>query len=334
MNQSVTIVGAGLAGCVTAWQLHRRGVPFSLCETHPERAGSLVAAGMLAPITGKGLNPSWLIDDFYPDALAFYREIEFFLNAQYWYDYPVNRLFFHEKDRRKFERKLAQKPEVAKWVDSIVESIPGTLSSYGAVVWKGSGRLDVGKFVRESREFFRSLGCYIEREIVPATDQLSLYTTGAAGLIEATPMSLPHRSAKGEILKVRIAGLRQDQIVSRGTWIVPSGEQNETFLVGANYEWDDLTNQPTSKGREAVLKGLESLIDLPYEVLEHRAGVRPIVRCSQPVIGKISQKNGYMMNGLGSKGVLYAPRVANLLLDTVFEGATIPSELQVANALR
>ena len=35
MNNYVTIVGAGLAGCEAAWQLVRRGVPVRLIEMKP-----------------------------------------------------------------------------------------------------------------------------------------------------------------------------------------------------------------------------------------------------------------------------------------------------------
>ena len=34
-NQTVTIVGAGLAGCEAAWQLVQRGVPVRLIDMKP-----------------------------------------------------------------------------------------------------------------------------------------------------------------------------------------------------------------------------------------------------------------------------------------------------------
>ena len=35
--ESVTVIGAGLAGCEAAWQLARRGIPVKLCEMKPEK---------------------------------------------------------------------------------------------------------------------------------------------------------------------------------------------------------------------------------------------------------------------------------------------------------
>ena len=51
--------------------------------------------------------------------------------------------------------------------------------------------------------------------------------------------------------------------------------------------------------------------DVPMEVIDHEAGIRPIIRNSRPVVGfhpEIPQVGFF--NGLGSKGSLMAPAVA------------------------
>jgi len=48
------------------------------------------------------------------------------------------------------------------------------------------------------------------------------------------------------------------------------------------------------------------------EVIGHEAGVRPIIRNSQPVLGIHPEKSQIgFFNGLGSKGSLMAPSVAD-----------------------
>ena len=304
MKDKIHIIGAGLSGCCLGWHLLKRNQDFTIFEDSPNSAGSLVAAGMLSPVTGKAFNPSWRIDEFYEDAISFYQWVESRLAHQIWYDYPVLRLFYDLKDRRKFEKKCSSNPDLEKWVLGIDEK-------QGGVIWKGSGRLNVRTFVLESRKYFQSLGFYYEQQAPEEKYQCSIYSTGARGLINSQPLSLSHRSAKGEILKVRIPGLPNKQILSRGTWVVPSGDGDQTFWVGANYEWDDLSNSPTPEGMSRVVKGLITLTELPFEILDHVAGVRPIIRKSEPVIGSITNLNKrYLMNGLGSKGVLYAPKTA------------------------
>lgn len=334
MRQPITVVGAGLAGCSLAWHLHFRGIPFSLIDASPTTASSLAAAGMLSPVTGKAFNPSWRIEDFYEPALSFYQRVEEALERKIWYAYPVVRLFFNEQDQQKFQKKRERNPALESWVaETFPSSPPHTHAPHGAVVWKGSGRLDVKSYVTATRAYFQAQGQYEER-VSPEGDGIHIYSTGAQGLIKGNPLSLPHRSAKGEILTLRIPGLSEEQIISRGTWIVPTGRGDASFLAGATYEWDDLTSTPTVAGREQVMKGVSSLITLPFTVEHHVAGVRPIVRKSEPVIGRVTGAEDYVMNGLGSKGVLYAPRTAALLLDHIIEEKEIPRELEVAEVLK
>ena len=90
------------------------------------------------------------------------------------------------------------------------------------------------------------------------------------------------------------------------------------FKAGSTYEWDELDELPTEKGRLRVEEIVNRLGGGDFEVIGHDAGVRPILRRSQPLIGPLND-GGWMFNALGSKGTLYAPgmaaRLARWLLD-------------------
>lgn len=102
------------------------------------------------------------------------------------------------------------------------------------------------------------------------------------------------------------------------------------FRVGSGYDWNDLSPEPTAAGREKVEEILRSITSLHYEVLDHMAGIRPIVRKSQPVIGwHREQKNLAIFNGLGSKGVLYGPGVARELARHLCEESALDADLDV-----
>jgi glycine/D-amino acid oxidase-like deaminating enzyme len=136
-----------------------------------------------------------------------------------------------------------------------------------------------------------------------------LWCEGAAGLIAGRLGG--HRCAKGEILTLRAAGWREDRIlIGGGGWLVPLGDG--IFKAGSTYVWDRLDDVPTAAGRARVEEIARLLGGPDFEVIGHEAGVRPIVRKSQPVIGPL--KDGRIVfNGLGSKGSLYAPGVAGRL---------------------
>ncbi|MDC0088282.1 FAD-dependent oxidoreductase [Akkermansiaceae bacterium] len=122
---------------------------------------------------------------------------------------------------------------------------------------------------------------------------------------------VPHRSAKGEILTLKIKGLDSSVRYHANGWLAPRG--NDCWKAGASYDWVNLDSEPTQEGRDEVLARLETWLskDLEIEVVDHAAGVRPIIRNSRPVIGFHPDRPQLgFFNGLGSKGTLMAPAVA------------------------
>jgi glycine/D-amino acid oxidase-like deaminating enzyme len=107
--------------------------------------------------------------------------------------------------------------------------------------------------------------------------------------------------------------------------MIPVGDQ--LFRVGATYEWDVESAEPTPQGLEMLEKMVKSFCVLPYEIVNHQAGLRPIVRMSQPVIGPYTAgSNQWVFNGLGSKGALMAPHVSDCLAAALLSNKIIPSE--------
>ncbi len=112
--------------------------------------------------------------------------------------------------------------------------------------------------------------------------------------------------AKGEILTVRIPGWTEQRVIHGEVWMVPLG--GELVRIGATYDWSRFDNTPTSEGRRELEARLQAMIRGPYEVLDHVAAVRPILRDPRPVLGfhPPASQLGYF-NGLASKGALMAP---------------------------
>jgi glycine oxidase len=306
-----TIIGQGLAGTCLAWELWKRGVPFLLCGGG--HGSSRVAAGMVNPITGKNFEPSWRITEFLPVALTFYAAVEQQIGRKLWHSFPVLRLAGSEKEWRKIISKL-ELPGVSPWIKGEVAAPVGWA---GAVEVLGGGRLDTQAFLEGSREFFDRLGCYRFGEVSMTEIQPhEIRCEGAAGLM--TGRYGPHRCAKGEILTLRAPDWDESRIrVGAGGWLVPQG--GGVFRVGSTYEWDELDELPTAKGRLRVEEIAARLGGDGFEVIRHDAGVRPILRRSQPLIGPLDG-GGWMMNALGSKGALYGPGMVSKLADWFMDG--------------
>lgn len=316
-----TIVGQGLAGTCLAWVLWERGEAFTLVDRE-DGGSSRVAAGLINPVTGKNFEPSKGIATFLPEAVGFYQKIEARLGIRFWHPMPVLRLASTPNEWRKILTKR-ELPAVAPWVGNPVP--PSESDGWeGAIELIGGGRLDTRTFLDRSREFFHSRGLYQTMRIEPGpASPRTLWCEGARGLM--TERYGPHRCAKGEILTLTASAWDEGRIrIGAGGWLIPIGQG--TFKAGATYEWDQLDETPTAAGLDRVSQIASRLGGPDFTVIAHEAGVRPILRRSEPLIGPIPQ-GGWLFNGLGSKGSLYAPGIASRLADWLIDGIEPEAEL-------
>ncbi|MDB4733680.1 FAD-dependent oxidoreductase, partial [Planctomicrobium sp.] len=135
--------------------------------------------------------------------------------------------------------------------------------------------------------------------------------------------------SKGEILTVAIKDFLEERILHKGFWVA---HQNvNEYRVGATYDWNELSTNITEKSRNWITKRLEELVINPFEVLSQQAAVRPTMSDFQPVVGMHPKTNKIgMLNGLGSKGSLTAPRLASMLTQNILLGTSIPKEISLS----
>jgi len=330
MNERVTIVGQGLAGTCLAWRLWDRGCEIRVVDRGGGRGSSRGAAGLVTPVGGRGISRAWRVERYLPRVAPFFRAVETVLSERVFQEVPILRLFKGPLERERFE---ARREELAPWVSEVLDDVgPHLKAAAGGVVFKGGGWLDVSRFLAASRGYFRETGIYREREAVLSEEEGTVVAClGAAGLGTGVFHFLAGQPSKGETLVVRIQGLGQERIVRRGGWLIPLG--GNLYRAGTTYDREELTDAITMEGRQAVENLVQSFTDLRYEVVEHTAGVRPALACGRPVIGPHPDRgNLYVFNGLGSRGVLYAPGLAEELAAHLVEGEEIEPEVGIGQA--
>jgi len=282
----IEVIGFGLAGACVALQLQRAGHSVRAVDDG-QPGSSKVAAGLVNPVAGRNFEPSWEVAEAWEVARPFYDGLE----PGLFQAMPILRLWRDDRDREKFARKREM---LEPWIEAVTEE---------GVLWKEGGWLDCSRFLEVARASFLEEG----GEIVDLPrGGKQIWCTGAAGLLRGDFEGVSHRSAKGEILTVRIPGWNERRILTRNGWLIPIGD--DRYRVGATYNWDDLSSGPTAEGRAKVEEILRAFIDRDYEIIDHVSGIRPIIDRSKPVVRHQDGK-GWMVNGLGSKGVIYAPRV-------------------------
>jgi glycine/D-amino acid oxidase-like deaminating enzyme len=140
--------------------------------------------------------------------------------------------------------------------------------------------------------------------------------------------SLPIQCTKGETLTVHSTQLPKDVSLNLKCFVLPIG--NQEFKVGATYDWNSTDLSITEKGKEQLEAHLKTLTDAPYTIIDQKAGIRPTVLDRRPLLGKHSEfPNLILFNGLGTKGYMMAPLLANELLDHVFNNSPLDPEVNI-----
>lgn len=328
MTLDVLIVGQGLAGTALAWHLLWRGARVAVLDREAAVTSSRIAAGLVTPITGQRLAKSWRLDDLWPAAVAFYERAEADTGTRFFHRRTTVRLFRDADERALF---AGRKSSFADWVSDADPPVnPDWFAApHGAFAMPTAAQLATERYLDASRDVFRKKGAYLTADIDPARD-LDITASGVGlprlGLradrvifcqghdAAANPWfrGVKFSGAKGEILTLRIPGLAEERVLNRGVWLLPLG--CEVFRAGATYDHDALDCVPTTRGREEIVTRLREFLRLPFDVLDHRAAVRPVIDAGRPLVGLHSEcdRVGFL-NGLGSKGALLAPYFAGQL---------------------
>ncbi len=339
LNVDTIVIGQGLAGTAVAWHLRWAGQRVLVVDRGDAATASRVAAGLVTPITGQRLVKTWKLDDAYPAAVAFYHRVEAETGEQVFVSREMVRLFADESERTAFEQR--DSPSLLAIVRAVSPPLdPASFAApHGGFAMVSAGRLDVIRYLDASRAKFEREGGFQVANIDSGRD-LEL-TPGGVSVprlgVEAKQVvfcqglaagdhpwggGIRFAPAKGEVLTLRVPGLAEDRVIHRGVWLAPVG--GDVFLAGATYDRSDLTPTPTVRGRAHIEGRLREFLRLPFEVIGHSAGIRPVVQGGKPVFGWHPQASQLaFFNGLGSKGALLAPFLAAQLVEQL-TSSTVP----------
>jgi len=322
------IVGQGIAGTVLAQTFLKEGKSVLLIDEGLEQAASTIAAGLYNPVVFKRLVKSWMADELIPFMDRFYVEAEQLVQAQFYHKKKIVKLFADVAEREFWLKKSDE--EVGAYLSQPMDL--HFLNEYvenpiGAAEVKAAGNLDMNVFLKAFRSYFLKKDCLLQQkfecgDLSISVNSVSYRNMDADKIIfceghqaTANPYFnwLPFKLTKGELITIQLKkehAIPLDKVINKGVFILPIG--NNTYKVGATYEWSDLSIHPTEKGKSELIDKLKKVIHVPFDIVEHQAGIRPTVLDRRPLIGlhPVHASVG-IFNGMGTKGVMLAPYFAN-----------------------
>jgi glycine/D-amino acid oxidase-like deaminating enzyme len=140
---------------------------------------------------------------------------------------------------------------------------------------------------------------------------------------------LPFNPAKGEILIVKIPDYPfKDKMVKDGIFIIHL--KDDVYWVGSSYNRNFENPEPSEEEKNNLISELKNLIKRPFEILDHKAAIRPTVRDRKPFLGKHPDfENVYIFNGLGAKGSYLGPYFARQMLEFLEYGKSLEKDVDI-----
>lgn len=336
------VVGTGLAGIAFTEKLAQEGKTFVVVDAE-QRSSSLVAGGMYNPVVLKRFTDVWNVKEQLAIAEVFYPALEAKLQLKFWHPMDLyRRLASVEEQNNWFQ--AADRPNLQTFLSPEIEkrTIEGVDLPFGLGKVGGTGYLETDDLIPAYRQYLMQQGAYRKEafdysQFVYGDEGVSYKDIKAKRIVFAEGFgmlqnpffkALPLDGTKGELMIVKIPNLKCNFMLKAGIFLIPIGE--DRYKLGATYNWEDKTDLPTKEGETELLDGLRSFINFDFEIIEHIAGIRPTVKDRRPLLGRSLESDRILvLNGLGTRGVLLAPYLAEQLYNYIENNIALDENISI-----
>lgn len=331
------VIGTGLAGICLSEQILKSGHDLKVIGKVDQPSSTEVATGMYNPIVFRHLHKSWLIDQLLPIMHQFYGELEKKLSLslneqiQLWKKIP-------NQDYEKWWLKRTSDPEYTNYLGKL-EGLYGLVLNAGLVntasLKSAYERMLASKSLLKDQLFevndltTTSNGYKYEEE---AFDKV-VYCEGPYAATNPLFEWLPWNICKGEWIEIETEEEICTDVINAVINIIPIG--NNRYKLSSTFSWEDYDWNTTINGREFLINQFEKLYRISFKVVDQQAALRPTVADRRPYLGEHpGNKNIFIFNGLGSKGVMLAPYFSKHLLDHIIEGCPLNEEVSIQRHIK
>lgn len=342
MKVDYIIVGSGLAGIMICELLSRNNKSFVVFDDKSQRSSS-VAGGLYNPVILKRFTPVWKAREQLELALPMYKALEGKIEVKLDYKAPIYRLFASVEEQNNWFH-ACDHPNLTEFLSVQIEypNIESIKSDHGFGKVLGTGRIDTRALILNYRNYLDKKGQFVwetfKHDQLEITDMGLVYNKVKAryivfaegvGLLDNPFFNhLPLGPTKGELLTIKAPDLNLDVVLKSSVFLIPLGK--DLYRVGSTYSRNDRSMGTTNIARDELLNKLDKIIDCDYQVIDQVSGIRPTVKDRRPLVGCHPQFNNvFVLNGLGTRGVMIAPYVATQLYDFIENDSPLDEAIDI-----
>ncbi len=354
------VAGGGLIGLSCAWRLAQAGLRVTLCDPTPARQTSIVAAGMLAPVTEVEFGEEDLLAlnlasaRAWPDFAAALEDATGLpaglyptgtLSVAYDVDDTavLSRLAAYQRrlgleveeltgrETRRYEPMLAVGVAGGLWVpgDHSVDNRKAVAALLAAVESAGVEML-VRRIARVRLDGDRATGVVLDDGTDISAGTVVVATGPWAGQTEGVPRELlpPVRPVKGEVLRLHVPETYRPALshtvraTARGFSVYLVPRPDGELVVGATSAELGFDTRVLAGGVYALLRDARTVLPITdeLELVESIAGLRPATPDNAPVLGPSGLDGLLWATGHYRNGVLLTPVTAGAITRAVTTG--------------
>ncbi|WP_044640733.1 NAD(P)/FAD-dependent oxidoreductase [Risungbinella massiliensis] len=344
------IVGAGILGASTAYQLAKQGVEVVIVDRKDKGQATDAAAGIICPWLSQRRNQAWYQlakagARFYPSLI---KQLEHDGETQTGYA-QVGAISIHKELEKilKMEKRATTRKEDAPEIGEITQLslnevnalFPPLTSDYAGLHISGAARVD-GRALRNALlraaqkngatfihgdatlQFSekRVTGVMVSGESIDADNVIVCAGAWAKPLLQPLGVHLQVTYQKAQIVHLMLP----DTNTNEWPVVMPPSDQyllafeDQRIIIGATHENDinGYDTRVTASGLQEIFnKALDiapGLADSTF--LEARVGFRPFTPGFLPIIGELPHWKGiFIANGLGASGLTMGPYIGSQL---------------------
>ncbi|MDR1876670.1 MAG: FAD-binding oxidoreductase [Flavobacteriaceae bacterium] len=337
------IVGQGLAGSCLAHKLGKENKSFKIIDIVSNSA-SFISSGMYNPVVLKRFTPVWNAQEEINKLLEEFSEFEKLLQVKLVYPSDLYRILANEDEVKTWTKKSRTNENLIPFLDPQIHSSvnPYIKADFGMGKVMQCGKIFVRELLREFRKYLISRHALIDdvfdfTSLEVRTNEVEykgiragkiVFCDGYALKVNPFFSYLPMEGVKGETVVIHANGLGLKDIVKSKVFIMPM--EKDYYYVGATYYYREVNDEISEEGQGELVENLNRFLTIEYKIVKSFAGIRPTVVDRRPLLGAHpDKKNVYIFNGLGSRGVMLAPAMAEGLYNFMENSAELLSEVDI-----
>jgi glycine oxidase len=337
------IIGQGLAGSCLAHKLFKENKSYKIIDIVSNSA-SFISSGMYNPVVLKRFTPVWNAEIEIEKLIKEFNDFEVLLKVKLIYNSNLYRIFANEDEVITWKKKSEKNENLKPFLDpEIYDSVnPNITANFGMGRVYKSGKVFIRELLREFRKFLLSDNRLIDDifDFNHLSNRISYYEykglkakkivfcDGYALKYNPYFCYLPMEGVKGETMVIHANGLGLTDIVKSKVFIMPM--EKDYYYIGATYHYREVNDEISEEGQNELINNLNKFLNIDYKIIKRFAGIRPTVVDRRPLLGEHPEyKNMFIFNGLGSRGVMLAPLMAEELFNFMENSKELISEVNI-----